>query len=32
MKIFFLTIKKVFMQEDIAKDGMATTEPFNGHN
>ena len=31
-RIFFLTIRKVFMQEDIAKDGMATTEPFNGHN
>ena len=31
-KIFFLTIKKVFMREDISKDGMATTEPFNGHN
>lgn len=32
VKIFFLTIKKVFMREDIAKDGMATTEAFNGHN
>lgn len=32
MKIFFLTIKKVFMREDISKEGMATTEPFNGHN
>ena len=32
VKIFFLTIKKVFMREDISKDGMATTEPFNGHN
>lgn len=31
-KIFFLTIRKVFMREDIAKDGMATTEAFNGHN
>ena len=31
-RIFFLTIRKVFMREDIAKDGMATTEPFNGHN
>ena len=28
----FLTIRKVFMREDIAKDGMATTEAFNGHN
>lgn len=32
MKIFFLTIKKVFMREDISKEGMATTEAFNGHN
>ena len=32
VKIFFLTIKKVFMREDISKDGMATTETFNGHN
>ena len=32
IKIFFLTIKKVFMREDISKDGMATTEAFNGHN
>lgn len=31
-RIFFLTIRKVFMREDIAKDGMATTEAFNGHN
>lgn len=32
VKIFFLTLKKVFMREDISKDGMATTEAFNGHN
>lgn len=32
VKIFFLTIKKVFVREGIAKDGMATTEAFNGHN
>ena len=32
MKIFFLTIKKVFMREDISKEGMATTEAFNGDN
>ncbi len=32
VKIFLLTIKKVFMREDISKDGMATTEPFNGNN
>jgi lipopolysaccharide/colanic/teichoic acid biosynthesis glycosyltransferase len=31
-KIFFLTIKKVFVREGINKDGEATTEPFNGHN
>ena len=32
MKIFFLTIKKVLVREDISKEGMATTEAFNGHN
>ena len=32
MKIFFLTIKKVFVREGINRDGMATTEPFNGNN
>ena len=30
MKIFFLTIKKVFVREGINMEGMATTEPFNG--
>lgn len=29
MKIFFLTIKKVFVREGINMEGMATTEPFN---
>jgi len=32
VKIFFLTIRKVLVREDINKEGMATTEAFNGHN
>ena len=32
MKIFFLTIKKVFIREGISKEGMATTEAFDGKN
>lgn len=32
IKIFFLTIWKVFKRSDIAKDGSATTEAFNGRN
>ncbi len=32
MKIIFLTIKKVFAREDISKEGLATTEAFNGKN
>ena len=32
MKILFLTVKKVFVREGISKEGMATTEAFNGHN
>ncbi len=32
MKIFFLTIKKVFNREGINKGGHVTTEPFNGSN
>ncbi len=32
IKIFFLTIKKVFMREGISQDGNATMEFFNGHN
>lgn len=32
MKILILTIKKVFKSEGIAKEGMATTEKFNGSN
>lgn len=31
-KIFFLTIKKVFIREGISKEGMATTVPFDGTN
>lgn len=31
-KILFLTIKKVFVREGISKDGMATTEAFDGTN
>ncbi len=32
VKIFFLTVKKVFVREGINMEGMATTEPFNGNN
>ena len=32
VKIFFLTIKKVFMRDSISKDGQATTIPFDGYN
>ena len=32
MKIFFLTIKKVFVREGVNMEGMATTTPFNGNN
>lgn len=31
MKIFFLTIKKVFIREGISADGQATIEPFKGN-
>lgn len=32
MKIVFLTIWKVINRDGVSKEGMATTEPFNGHN
>ena len=32
VKIILLTIKKVFVREGISHEGMATMEPFNGHN
>lgn len=32
LKIFFKTIKKVFVREGISADGQATTEAFNGNN
>ena len=32
VKILLMTIKKVFAREGISKDGMATTEAFNGDN
>lgn len=32
LKIFFLTIKKVFVREGISKEGSVTTEAFNGRN
>lgn len=32
LKIFFLTIKKVLVREDIAFEGEATTHPFDGTN
>lgn len=32
VKIFFMTIFKVFRREGISEEGQATREPFNGHN
>lgn len=32
VKIFCMTILKVFKQEGISEEGQATTEPFNGYN
>ena len=32
VKIFFLTIKKVFMRDSISKEGQATTISFDGYN
>lgn len=32
VKIFFLTIKKVFVREGISQEGQATAEAFNGNN
>jgi len=32
VKIFFLTIKKILIREGISKEGMATTDPFDGSN
>ena len=32
VKIFFLTIKKVFVREGISQEGQATVEAFNGNN
>ncbi|MEC4036378.1 sugar transferase [Myroides odoratimimus] len=32
LKIFFLTVKKVFIREGISKEGHVTTEAFNGKN
>ena len=32
LKIFFMTILKVFRREGISAEGHATTEAFNGHN
>lgn len=32
IKIFFLTIKKVFIREGISKEGEVTTVPFDGKN
>ena len=32
LKIFFLTIKKVFIREGISQKGQATMTPFNGSN
>lgn len=32
VKIFFMTIFKVFKREGISEDGQATSEPFNGSN
>lgn len=32
LKIFFMTILKVFKREGISEEGQATSEAFNGHN
>ena len=32
LKIAFLTVWKVIKRDGVAKEGMATTVPFNGHN
>ena len=32
VKIFFMTIMKVFKREGIFEEGQATSEPFNGYN
>lgn len=32
IQVIFITIKKVLAREGISKEGMATTEKFNGHN
>lgn len=32
IQIILLTIKKVLRREDISKEGMVSTEPFNGNN
>lgn len=32
LKIILLTVKNVLMREGISKEGMVTTEAFNGHN
>lgn len=32
IKVIFITIKKVLARQDIAKEGMVSMEPFNGHN
>lgn len=32
VKIFFMTISKVFKREGISEDGQATSEAFNGYN
>lgn len=32
LKIFFMTVLKVFKREGICEEGQATREPFNGHN
>ena len=32
LKIFFMTVLKVFKREGISEEGQATREPFNGHN
>lgn len=32
LRIFYLTVKKVFAREGVSKEGFATTETFNGNN
>jgi lipopolysaccharide/colanic/teichoic acid biosynthesis glycosyltransferase len=32
IKILFITVKKVFLREDVRVEGQSSIESFNGHN